>query len=246
MHVLVVEDEPALGRSIARIFRERGYVADTVVSGAEMLSTLFEPRSRSLDVILLDWHLSDADGIDLVRQVRSRGDQTPVLMLTGRCEPDDVVRALDAGADDFVSKREFEPSVLVARAVALSRRARAPRTPRRRTAGSFIIDEAASSVWVDGIEIGLSTIEVRLMTRLAESSGRLVPREELMVAAWGRPLAVSDNAFDTSLGRLRRRLGRFGHAVRSVRNRGVALVASSEQEATFSIDSGATYGAARA
>lgn len=71
------------------------------------------------------------------------------------------------------------------------------------------------------------------MTRLAESSGRLVARDELMTAAWGRGHAVSDNAFDTSLGRLRRRLGRFGHAVRSVRKRGVALVASAEQEATF-------------
>lgn len=236
MHVLVVEDEPALGRSIARIFRERGYGADTVVSGADMLTALSEPRAKALDVILLDWHLNDADGIDLVRQVRSRGDQTPVLMLTGRCEPDDVVRALDAGADDFVSKREFEPSVLVARAVALSRRAHAPRTPKKRAVGSFVIDEAASSVWVDGVEVGLSTIEVRLMTRLAESSGRIVPRDELMVAAWGRPQAVSDNAFDTSLGRLRRRLGRFGHAVRSVRKRGVALVASSEQEAIFARD----------
>ncbi len=239
MHVLVVEDEPALGRSIARIFRERGYDADTVVSGADMLAALAEPRMRGLDVIVLDWHLSDADGIDLVRQVRARGDQTPVLMLTGRCEPDDVVRALDAGADDFVSKREFEPSVLVARAVALSRRARAPRTPTRRAVGSFVIDEGASSVWVDGVEIGLSAIEVRLMARLAESSGRLVPRHELIRAGWGRPLAVSDNAFDTSLGRLRRRLGRFGHAVRSVRKRGVALVACSEQEAVFAYESAA-------
>jgi DNA-binding response OmpR family regulator len=237
MHVLVVEDEPALGRSIARIFRERGYGADTVVSGADMLTALAEPRQKSLDVILLDWHLSDADGIDLVRQVRSRGDQTPVLMLTGRCEPDDVVRALDAGADDFVSKREFEPSVLVARAVALSRRAHAPRTPKKRAVGSFVIDEAASSIWVDGIEIGVSAIELRIMTRLAESSGRIVSRDELMSAGWGRAQAVSDNAFDTSLGRLRRRLGRFGHAIRSVRKRGVALVASSEQEATFARES---------
>src|SRR5687767_6794827 len=92
MHVIVVDDEPILARNVARLFREKGYGAEHVTSGAALLASL--DGSVRYDVMVLDWVLGDVDGIDLVRQVRARGDATPILMLTGRCEPDDVIEAL--------------------------------------------------------------------------------------------------------------------------------------------------------
>lgn len=229
MHVLVIDDEPMLAKSVARIFRDAGFAADQALSGSEMLAALDRER---FDVLVLDWALRDADGIDLVRQVRARGDQIPVLMLTGRCEPEDVVEALDAGADDFVAKRDLEPSVLVARAVALARRARAPRVQRRLSVGPFVVDEGARVVTVDGEEIHLAPTELRVLARLADTPGRLVTRKELLSVAWGGA-EVSENALDTALKRLRQRLGRWSHAVRTVRERGVALIATAEHEAAL-------------
>lgn len=232
MKVLVVDDEAALARSIARIFRDRGYEALVAGSGAELLLALDEAR---WDVIVLDWSLGDADGLDLVRQVRARGNPIPFLMLTGRCEPEDVVAALDAGADDFVAKRELEPSVLVARAAALARRSQSPRVHRRLTVGQFVIDEAAKTIEVDGEEIVLTPTELRVVARLAESPGRIVPRSALLVAGWGPAADVSSNALDTALKRVRARLGRWGHAIRSVRQRGVAMVGTPEQAALLEV-----------
>jgi DNA-binding response OmpR family regulator len=229
MHVLVIDDEPMLARSVARIFKDGGFSAEHAISGAEMLAALDRQR---YDVVVLDWTLRDADGIDLVRQVRARGDHIPVLVLTGRSEPEDVVQALDAGADDFVAKRDLEPSVLVARAAALARRARAPREPQRLSVGAFVIDESTRRVTVDGVEVHLAPTELRLLSRLAASAGRVVSRRELLGSIWGGA-DVSDNALDTSLKRLRHRLGRFGHAVRTVRERGITLIATAEHEAAF-------------
>ncbi len=230
MQVLVIDDEAALARGIARIFRDRGYDAHAAGSGAELLAALDRAR---WDVVVLDWSLGDADGLDLVRQVRARGEQVPFLMLTGRCEPEDVVAALDAGADDFVAKRELEPAVLVARAVALARRAQAPRPHRRITAGNFVVDEATRTLTVDGEEIHLAPTELRIVVRLAESPGRIVPRAVLLAAGWGPTAEVSGNALDTALKRVRSRLGRWSHAIRSVRQRGVALVGNPEQALIF-------------
>jgi DNA-binding response OmpR family regulator len=227
IRVLIVDDEPLLGRRVARIFQERGCEALHAGDGAAMLSALEASR---WDVLVLDWTLPDADGVDLVRRVRAAGEQVPVLMLTGRDHPDDVVAALEAGADDFVAKRDLEPSVLVARAVALARRSTAPRIPRRIVAGPFVVDEVARHVCVDGEVIHLAPTEMRILARLASTPGELVPRVELIAVGWGAGADVSDNALDTTLRRLRQRLGPHAAAVQSVRERGVQLTVAPRVE----------------
>lgn len=222
IRVLIVDDEPLLGRRVMRIFRERGCEALHAADGAAMLAALEASR---WDVLVLDWTLPDADGVDLVRHVRARGEHVPILMLTGRDHPDDVVAALEAGADDFVAKRDLEPSVLVARAVALARRSTAPRIQRRIVAGPFVVDEVARHVSVDGEVIHLAPTEMRILARLASTPGQLVPRAELVAMGWGAGADVSDNALDTTLRRLRQRLGGHGKAVHSVREQGVQLKA---------------------
>src|SRR5256885_5386733 len=119
MKVLIVEDDRKLASFLTRAFSEEGYVVDVCRTGAEALDQL---RIITYDLVVLDWMLPERDGLDVCREVRRTGSGVPVLMLTARGEVGEKVLALDAGADDFVTK-PFHLDELMARARALVRRA---------------------------------------------------------------------------------------------------------------------------
>ncbi len=221
MDVLIAEDEEQLAVGVKRVFERRGHRVDTCVNGQDTVRAL---ESRSYSLLVLDWGLPDMDGVALVAQLRRAGRTIPVLMLTGRAGTEDVVRALDAGADDFIAKSDAPVDVLLARAEALHRRACYPAAPRRVDAGGILIDEGAKTVHVNGQLIDLAPSELRVLTILGAGMGKIVSRAELVAACWGELASVSDNALESVIKRLRKKLGAEAQRLQSVRLRGYILV----------------------
>ena len=220
MDVLLVDDDEQLRDGIRRVFERKGHRCDVAATGGEAHAAIL---GRTYDLVVLDWGLPDLEGPTLVERVRAVGRTVPILMLTGRSENEDLVHALDAGADDFVRKSEAQPEVLLARAEALARRAKYPAAPRRIEAGPLVIDEATRSATLEGKALDLAPTEVKVLGLLAEQSGKVVSRAELIAACWGEGVSVSDNALESVMKRLRKKLGSEGERLQSVRLRGYVL-----------------------
>ncbi len=224
MNVLLADDDPQLLASLQRVFERRGHEVDSCGTAAEALSLL---DKRTFSLLVLDWGLPDADGVEVVRQIRERGRKLPILMLTGRDTSDDLVRALDAGADDFITKSDARVDVLLARSEALLRRAQYPAAPRRIEAGAIVVDEGTRRVTVDGEDVDLAPSELKCLAILAAQMGKVISRAELIAGCWGEGVEVSDNALESVVKRLRKRLGSHADRLQSVRLRGYVLVGPS-------------------
>jgi DNA-binding response OmpR family regulator len=217
MDVLLVDDDEQIREGVRRTFERKGHRCDMAATGAEARAAY---EARTYDLMVLDWGLPDLEGPELVAQLRASGKTLPVLMLTGRGENEDLVLALDAGADDFVRKSEANAEVLIARSEALVRRAKYPPAPRRIVCGALVIDEASRSATLDGAPLDLAPTEVKVLAMLAVEPGKVVSRAELIATCWGEGVHVSDNALESVMKRLRKKLGREGERLQSVRLRG--------------------------
>lgn len=221
MDVLIVDDEEVLAKSVRRVFESRGHHVEVATTGQDAMKAL---ENRAFSLLLLDWGLPDIDGLVLIARLRQAGRTIPVLMLTGREKTDDMVRALDAGADDFVAKSATPLDVVMARAEALHRRACYPAAPRRVDVGGIVVDEGTKTAHVNGEVVELAPSELRILTILAASLGRIVSRAELISGCWGELASVSDNALESVVKRLRKKLGAEAGRLQSVRLRGYVLV----------------------
>jgi two-component system KDP operon response regulator KdpE len=200
--VLVVEDEVALGRALAINLRAHGYDVDTVADGT---SALVHAARRPPDLVVLDLGLPDLDGVDVVEGLRAWSTM-PILVLSARHEQRQQVAALDAGADDYVTK-PFDLVELLARIRAALRRAlpaEAP-SPRLETA-SFTVDFAAHAVRAGGQEVRLTPNEWHLLEVLARHPGRLVTQRELLQEVWGPQYGSESNYLRVYVSQLRRKL----------------------------------------
>ena len=220
MNVLISDDEPKLIAQMQRVFEQRGHHVEAVATAADTLQSIGQ---RSYSLLILDWGLPDMEGLDVVAKLREKKRTIPVLMLTGRSDSEDVVRALDAGADDFVTKSDVNAEVLVARAEALVRRSHYAPSPRRIEAGPITVDDASKSAFLSGEPIVLAPSELKVLAVLAASVGRIVSRAELVSACWGEGAVVSDNALESVVKRLRKKLGSEAERLQSVRLRGYIL-----------------------
>jgi two-component system alkaline phosphatase synthesis response regulator PhoP len=180
--ILVVEDEPAVAMGLTYALADEGYGVQLAKTGQEALhQTAAEPP----DLFLLDLRLPDMDGLEVCRELRSRGCRQPILMLTARDSTRDKVEGLEAGADDYLTK-PYELPELLARIRALLRRAHgaiAPGTGFR--AGPFEIDLVQQRVERDGQECQLTATEFRLLSYMAQSPGQVFTRDELIEVVWG-------------------------------------------------------------
>ena len=184
--VLIVDDEPNIVATLGALLRARGYDVLTASSGRAALDTLERER---LDLIVLDLGLPDIDGVDLCRTMRE-GTRMPIIVLTARGAEGDKVRALDMGADDYVTK-PFGAEELLARIRAAGRRAAAPvssSAPILR--GDLVIDRQRFRVARNGEEVRLTPKEFELLTLLAQQPGRVLTHRAILKAIWG-PNAVS-------------------------------------------------------
>ncbi|MGH2511934.1 MAG: response regulator transcription factor [Candidatus Limnocylindrales bacterium] len=222
MHILVVEDDPRLGRMLRRLLGDDRHVVE-LARTAEEATELLESEA-ALDVLILDLGLPDRSGLEVLREMRGHGSDLPVMILTARDAIEDRVRGLDAGADDYLVK-PFAYEELAARLRALARRAdHAPSGPNL-VNGPIVLDEADRAVSVGGAPVALSPREFALLECFLRNTGRLLTRDNLLDAAWPYGLAVTPNTVEAYVHRLREKLGvGAGTLIRTERGIGYRMV----------------------
>jgi len=215
--ILLVEDDPTI-RAMTQLSLQRdGFAVDTAADGAAGLAQF---RSQLPDLVLLDVMLPGMDGVSVCRRIR-QDSVVPIVMLTARTDPIDVVLGLEAGADDYVTK-PFEPSILAARLRAVLRRvARHDASPVLRIR-ELVIDRDGMEVQVAGEPVSLTPTEYRLLIELAEHSGVVCSRERLLEDVWGYIWAGDTRLVDMHVRRLRAKIG--ADMIETVRGAGYKLV----------------------
>ncbi|MFJ9620684.1 response regulator [Streptomyces sp. NPDC101181] len=202
--VLVVEDDPHLVRALRINLEARAYTVEEATDGQTALRLLADRRP---DVVLLDLGLPDMDGVDLVTAIR-RGGRMPVIVLSARHMSEDKVRALDAGADDYVTK-PFSMNELLARLRAATRRRQSTaeaETPTVVTTDTFTVDLVAKKVLRDGAAVRLTPTEWHLLEILVAHPGRLVSQRALLREVWGPTYQENTNYLRVYMAQLRRKL----------------------------------------
>lgn len=200
--ILVCDDEPQILRALKVILREAGYEAVPAETAEEALdrAAVHPPDGAILDLVL-----PDGDGVEVCRQIRG-WSQMPIIVLSAVGEEDAKVRALEAGADDYVTK-PFGARELVARLEAALRRVAGTATGEPRiTADGLEIDLAAHTVTRDGAEVHLTPIEFRLLETLARNRGRLMTHRALLVEVWGPEYAEDVTVLRGHVANLRRKI----------------------------------------
>jgi len=213
-HVLIVEDEEHLAQGLKFNLEAEGYRASIARDGETALE-IAGASGANIDVILLDVMLPGCDGFSVVEQLRERDDRTPVLMLTARGRPDDVLRGFAAGADDYLPK-PFDLSILLARLHGLLRRwawqrrkldaAETAETEAPYVFAGRTIDFAALELRVNGRSIRLTVMETDLLRYLVRHQTRNIPRKELLEQVWRMREDTDTRAIDNFIVRLRRYL----------------------------------------
>jgi DNA-binding response OmpR family regulator len=201
MHVLIVEDEPEMAKLLSRGLQEEQFEVSLARDGQAALEL---SSSKPFDVILLDVMLPKVNGLEVARQLRGSEQETPVLMLTARDSLQDIVKGLNAGADDYLTK-PFSFLELLARIRALARR----NDFRRRNVlevHDLVLDVSTLRTFRKGKEIHLSHTEFRLLELLARHSGRVVSRAEILEKVWGSGREVSENTLDAFVRLLRKKV----------------------------------------
>ena len=201
MHVLIVEDEPEMAGLLARGLEEELYEVSLARDGKVALDL---SSSREFDVILLDVMLPKISGLEVARQLRQREHETPLLMLTARDALPDIVKGLDAGADDYLTK-PFSFQELLARMRALVRRHEF-RKKSVLEAGDLVLVATSFRAYRAGREIHLSLTEFRLLELLVRNAGRIVSRHEILGTIWGHGRDVTENTLDAFVRLLRKKV----------------------------------------
>jgi two-component system, OmpR family, response regulator PhoP len=201
MRLLVVEDENALREQIVQLIENEKYVCDSAADGRE---GLFLGSEYDYDLAIIDLGLPLLDGTQLIKQLRAKNRNFPILILTARGNWQDKVEGLEAGADDYLTK-PFHPEELRARLHALLRRASGHATPILRY-GSVAIDTSARRVHRDQQEVELTSFEYNTLTYLALHAGKNISKTELTEHLYAQDYDRDSNVIEVFVGRLRKKL----------------------------------------
>ena len=217
MRVLVVDDEVRLATAVQRGLQAEGFTVDLAHTGTDGLWAAVEHK---YDAIVLDIMLPGLNGYRVCAELRSRGVETPILMLTAKDGEFDEAEALDTGADDFLSK-PFSYVVLVARLRALIRRARG-RATSDLVVGGLTLQLSARRCLFNGEEISLTAREFAVLEYLADHAGDVVAKRDILDNVWDEDFDGPDNVIEVHVHALRRKLG--ADAIETVRGAGYRLV----------------------
>jgi DNA-binding response OmpR family regulator len=201
MRILLVEDEPRMANVIAKGLREQTYAVDVAEDGE---AALYQTSINDYDVLVLDVLLPKRDGFEVCRELRARGDATPILMLTARATIDDRITGFDAGADDYLTK-PFSFRELLARVRVLLRRD-AQLRPDLLQLDDLILDSASHRVRRASREIELTAKEYALLEFLARRAGQLVSRAEIAAHVWDDSFDPFSNTIEVYMNRLRKKI----------------------------------------
>jgi two-component system response regulator MtrA len=204
---LLVEDDEALSEIVALVLGGAGM---DVVTAANGLDALQRFGDADFDLVVLDIMLPGLDGFDVCTRIR-RTSKVPIIMLTARAEAPAVVRGLECGADDYITK-PFESAVLLARVRAVLRRS-APEEPTVLSAHGLRVDVTAFKAWRHDVELELSATELRLLAELMRHAGEVMSREALLRLVWNYDYLGDSRLVDMALKRLRDKLHPLGSRV---------------------------------
>jgi two-component system OmpR family response regulator len=222
LRTLVVEDDQQLGPWLQNALAN-------AMGGADLVATLDEALAaiavRQFDLIVVDRRLPDGDGVEMLTRLRQLQPRPGILVLTALDDPNDIARALDAGADDYLAK-PFEPIELIARAKAVIRRLQLDQRGQV-TVANLTFDMTSRTAFVDGQSVIVPRRELALLEALARRAGQVVLRETLEAATYGFDDEIQSNAIEAHVSRLRRRLQESGctATIRSLRGLGYLLCA---------------------
>jgi DNA-binding response OmpR family regulator len=218
--ILVVEDEQSMGELLRQGLAEENH---TVIWARDGVEGVHAAEAGNYDVIVTDVMMPGMDGIELVRRLRRGGRHTPVLILTARDAPDDIVRGLDAGADDYLTK-PFPFGVLLARLRSIARRAERPHVARLQVE-DLVLDPASHEVTRAGRTIALTATEYRVLEFLMRRAGRAVSRSAIIEGVWGFEEDIEANTVDVFIRLLREKVdaGVERKVIQTVRGYGYIL-----------------------
>lgn len=202
MRVLVVEDDPALGRQLVERLQAEGYAVDRARDGEE---GQFLGETEPYDAVVLDLGLPKVDGLSVLRAWRKATIATPVIILTARGAWTEKVQGIDAGADDYLAK-PFSMEELLARIRALIRRTKGHASAEI-ACGGVVLDTRSGRVAVDGRPVDLTGHEYRVLAYLMHRKGQVVSRTELTEHIYAQDFDRDSNTIEVFVGRLRRKLG---------------------------------------
>jgi DNA-binding response OmpR family regulator len=223
MKLLVVEDEARMVELLRKGLSEEGHTVVCAHDGSEGLDLA---RNYEFDVIILDVMMPKLNGFQVAQRLRSEHIVTPLLMLTAKDTVPDLVRGLDAGADDYLTK-PFAFEELLARLRAVKRRAPVPQQTKLQV-GNLVVDPATREVCRAGADILLTRTEYNLLERLMYRAGKVVSRQSLIEAVWGFDRDIEENTLDAFVRLLRTKIDTKGQAKLIHTVRGVGYMIRSE------------------
>ncbi|MCD6039917.1 MAG: qseB [Gammaproteobacteria bacterium] len=202
MRILLVEDDELLGDGLLTGLKQYGYTVDWLRDGASADQIL---KTESFDIIILDLRLPKLPGIEVLENFRSRGQTTPVIILTARESIHDRIKGLDSGADDYLTK-PFNLDELCARLRALQRRSNA-RPELTLSHDNVSLDPASHTVTLNNETVNVSRREFALLHKLLENVGRVLSREKLAQSLYGWGEDLNSNALEVHIHNLRKKFG---------------------------------------
>jgi DNA-binding response OmpR family regulator len=226
MKLLVVEDEVRMVQLLRKGLSEEGHTVVCASDGGEGLELA---RNYEFDAIILDVMMPKLNGYQLAQRLRTERIATPVLMLTAKDSVPDLVKGLDSGADDYLTK-PFAFEELLARLRAVKRRAPVPQ-PTKLQVGNLTLDPASREVFRAGAQILLTRTEYSLLERLMYRAGKVVPRRSLIEAVWGFDREIEENTLDAFVRLLRTKIDIHGQPKLIHTVRGVGYMIRAEAEA---------------
>ena len=220
MRVLLIEDDQRLLETLGTHLRESGYAVDESTDGIE---GLYLGEEFPIDLAIIDLGLPDLPGLEVIRELRSRGRDFPILVLTARSEWQDKVAGLEAGADDYLTK-PFHFEELMARINALMRRAGGHARPRVQL-GPVTVDLTGQRVFLNGEEVELTTYEYKVLNYLVMHPGEIVTKTDLSEHIYEEDADRDSNVIEVFIGRLRRKIDPDGtlNPIETLRGRGYRL-----------------------
>ena len=223
MKILIIEDEQRLARLLKQGLEEQGFVVDLAYDGSD---GQFQAEQYPYDAILLDLMLPEVDGLAILKGLREKGNDVPVLIITARGDVEDRIKGLNFGADDYLAK-PFNLEELIARLRALIRRSRGKSSPLV-TVGDLVIDSNARTVARAGTVILLSAREYDLLLYLALSAGKVVSRTELIEHIFTSDYEWDSNVIEVHISHLRTKIdkGYSSALIHTVRGAGYILKAA--------------------
>lgn len=221
MKLLLAEDEVELNQALSAVLKHNNYSVDSVYDGQEALDYL---EMGEYDGVILDIMMPKKNGLEVLREVRAKKNQVPVLILTAKSQLDDKVEGLDAGADDYLAK-PFEMKELLARVRAITRR-QSQLTEPVLSFENITLDRANFELGVGGEKIRLANKDFQMMEMLLTNPGQVISTDRFMEKIWGYDSDTEINVVWVYISNLRKKLSSLGAnaEIKAVRNQGYSLV----------------------